>query len=80
MSDLDFWEEQERYDEERDAQEYEIERAYQQGRADAYDEIIEHIKLCEKEAFDNGAGTIGGVLMATRITVEQMKEQKNETT
>lgn len=76
MSDLDFWEEQERAEEERDAQEYEIERAYQQGKADAYDEIIEHIKLCEKEAFENGEAIVGSVLMAIRIKAEQLKEQK----
>lgn len=51
---------------------------YEQGRAEAYDEVIEHISLCEKEAFDNGVGMIGSALMATRITVERMKEQKHE--
>lgn len=45
-------------------------------KAEALDEMIIHLRDCEKEALDNGAGTIGSVLMAIRIKAEQLKEQK----
>ena len=48
------------------------------ARKSALNEVIDHIKLCEEEAFENGAAPIGSALMATRIWVEQLKEQKNE--
>ena len=51
---------------------------YEEGRADALDEMITHIKACENEAFDNVEPLIGSVLMAIRYKAEQLKEQKND--
>jgi len=55
-----------------------IDKAYQQGRADALTEVITHISACENEAYDNVEPIIGSVLMAIRIKAEQLKEQKND--
>ena len=52
--------------------------AYQQGRKDALTEMIQHIKACENEAYDNVEPIIGSVLMAIRIKAEQLKGEQND--
>lgn len=76
MNGLDFWDEQEKAEAERDAQDYEIQCAYQQGKESAFNEFL--IKCEEFQNIPCGAKCNGNGGECVDCFVVWFKEQTNE--